>query len=380
MEFNFNDEMFLDERTRANAAAIFPNVYAALDNERLRDVFQSHDVIANSRKQRARRLGLSAVVLTALALTLAAWEPALHGLLAHDGAWHWLPKGLAAVAGVAGIAGGLIGYFGLLFASRKREWLLARLATERLRQWQWQSFLADIPALASARGDNAAIEACVKRRDELFERFHAGRIEQVVADLPAFVSDHSAGIDGGVSHLMWLRPELEKPSADPPPIDDPVFREACRLYEEFRIRGQVQYTRHKLEEDGQRFATHAAVQARRLGNVALLSVLGILALHALVLVGVLGDLAWANHPIVHAIAVTAAIVALAGRTLEEGLQPHREVDRLTTYLQQIESARSRFAKAATSEDKLDAMRDFEAAAFNEMVVFLKTMNESRFVM
>jgi hypothetical protein len=50
------------------------------------------------------------------------------------------------------------------------------------------------------------------------------------------------------------------------------------------------------------------------------------------------------------------------------------------YRQSITRVYSKFKSAKLAEDKLDAMREMEKIAYDEMVTFLKSHNEAEFVM
>ena len=70
---------------------------------------------------------------------------------------------------------------------------------------------------------------------------------------------------------------------------------------------------------------------------------------------------------------------LAVRTLEEGLQPAREVERYTRYRSSLMSLLGRFDRATSPKDKLRIMHEVERTSYQEMRQFLKTNYEARYV-
>jgi len=84
--------------------------------------------------------------------------------------------------------------------------------------------------------------------------------------------------------------------------------------------------------------------------------------------------------ILHLAALCLAIAVLALRALEEGLKPDREVERYIKYKSAVQRVRDRFASAKTLWGKLDAMKDMERLAYDELCDFLRTHHEARFLM
>src|SRR5215831_18746600 len=338
MEFTYNDELLLETRDRDAAHAHFPDIFFVLDHEALRSEFTSKDRLANSMKSKSRLCGFSAVILATVALFVAAFEPVINTHLAHGA-----EKYIAVAAAGIGVIAVAIGYFGVLFRASKEQWLHYRLITERLRQWHAQSLVGQIPAIVAAARSDEAKEAFRRRRVAEFEEFKRQYITQVAATFPRYVATSEYGSHDLSHHLVWIRSEWGEMDGnhhlDP---TDPHLQQLLAAYESIRMCGQIQYTTYKLRSETESFWTHAGVQARVLGGLAFFCVIGLLVLHLLVVIGVIGEVAWMKGPFVHALAVGSAILALAGRTLEEGLQPQREIDRLEGYLARLETAEQRF--------------------------------------
>src|SRR5262249_25496642 len=117
----------------------------------------------------------AAVVLAVLALFGASAEP-LYRTAAEP--WPRIAGGAAALFGLVSV---IIGLWGVLYASRKEEWLRCRLMTERLRQFHFQSFVLRLPEIeASLRAGPEGALAYQRMRSEWFAEFlqaHEGRLD-----------------------------------------------------------------------------------------------------------------------------------------------------------------------------------------------------------
>lgn len=363
MAYAFNTDLLRDEADREEARREFPDIFFALDNPLLRETFAPYDERALAAKTRSRRWGVFAVLLATLALLIAGGEILFHGL----------PKFqirlIAAIGGVAGIVSVLIGVFGIMFRARKMRWLADRLATERMRQFHFQSIVFGAKDILAGAKDAAAAAAFVRARDENFSAFRRDYIDHVDEKLHEVVHhDHD---DEG---LIF--------DAPPAPVrdDDPHLQQLLRAYVLFRFDRQISYCDLILRE-GEGLWRHApSQQAKILGAIAMVCVLGILVLHGLVFVGAIAGVAWMKGPLIHVFAIWAAIVALSARTFEEGFQPEREIERMRQYRLSLKRVYARFNAAPTSEGKLAAMVDLEKLSYEEMVIFLKGNHEAEFIM
>jgi hypothetical protein len=78
--------------------------------------------------------------------------------------------------------------------------------------------------------------------------------------------------------------------------------------------------------------------------------------------------------------IWAALGALAARALEDGLQPHREVERYEQYRAKILVARERLDRASDRATQLEVIRSFERLCLEEIRVFVRTHSRSRFML
>lgn len=363
MKYTFNTDLLLNEPDRDQAKKAFPDLHFALDNALLRDVFAPYDERANRAKTRSRRWGVFAVWLATGALLLAGGEMLYHDL---D---KMTVRVIAAIGGVAGIASVLIGVFGIMFRKRKMRWLADRLATERMRQFHFQSYIAYAPKILAGAKNPYEKEAFLKARAEKFDAFQKDFLSKIDETLHELV--HAEDVGHG---LIWD----DIPSDIDP--EDPHLDQYLDAYVQFRFQRQIDYCDLILREN-KGFWKHAPVrQAKILGGVALACVFGILLLHGLVFLGAVANIAWMKGPMVHVFAIWAAIIALTARTLEEGFQPEREIERMRQYRLSLKRIYERFQKSSSLKGKFAAMIDLEKLSYEEMGLFLKSNYEAEFVM
>jgi hypothetical protein len=86
-----------------------------------------------------------------------------------------------------------------------------------------------------------------------------------------------------------------------------------------------------------------------------------------------------DAPEIHVFVVWVAIIALATRALEEGLQPAREVERYSEYRSTLLQLLTQFKNAQNPEERFQIMREAERVSYQEMRGFLKTNDDSRFI-
>lgn len=363
MSYAFNTDLLLSEADREEARREFPDIFFALDNPQVRETFAPYDSRANASKTRSRRWGVFAVFLATGALLLAGGE-----MLYHD-----LPKNqlrlIAGLGGIAGIVSVLIGVFGIMFRERKMRWLADRLATERIRQFHFQSYVMGAREILEGARDPAKAEAFQKRRALKFNTFQddvLARVDEALHHL-VHADDHGEGAI------------IEEAAHDIDP-NDPHLQQYFDAYTILRFNRQIGYCNLILREKTG-FWKHAPVrQAQILGGIAMACVLGILVLHGFVFLGAVANIAWMKGPLVHVFAIWAAIIALTARTFEEGFQPEREIERMRQYRLSLRRIFSRFEAAETPEDKIACMQDLERLTYEEMVLFLKGNYEAQFVM
>ena len=359
---HFNDDLLLNEEDHAAAKKEYPAIFFALDNPPLRDVFKPIDERANASKGNSKLWGVVAVYLATAALLVAGAEPLYRGLPSFD------VRIIAGLGGLAAIASLLMGVFGATNRERKTRWLADRLATERLRQFHFQYYIMNAQRILDGANDLGAAQDYLKRRREAVERYAADALVNVDEELHTIVHDEDCG--------EGLFEEGKPPPIRPGGEAADYFNAYARL----RFEPQLNYCNHVLRESKGLFKQSAARRAHILSLVTFAGVLGLLAMHMLVFVGVLADVEWIKSPIVHVAAMSSAIIALSARTFDEGFQPNREIERMRHYRVQLRRIHSRFRNADDPNDKIAAMLEFEKLAYQEIVLFLKSNYEAQFVL
>lgn len=366
----FNDDLLANPTDIAEARKRFPALMHVLDDPEVRWLFLEYDEPANAAKKASRKWGPVAILLASLALFGAAAAPLFHGLSDETAkAIEWL----TAVSGVASIA---IGVWGLLWFRAKVTWLQNRLVTERLRQFHFQAFICRINDIIESLASDAAAKTYVEKRVAWFADFRARVINGRLAEFTDLVSDNPT-----------IAPWLYSPCA---PIlknagkvasDDPVLKQIFDAYCALRIRHQLRYSGYKLSEATGILPTSIRAQIKLFSNTALFAIVALLLIHLGIAVTVLlGGKVFSPPQWIHVIVIWIAIIALAARALEEGLQPTRELERYRRYGFAVKKILDSFEAAKSPLERLELMREMEQLVFDEMVDFLKTHNEARYVM
>lgn len=363
MAFTFNSDIFLSDQDRETGKRAFPHVFYALDNQKLREIFIGYDERANTAKSRSRRWGALAVLFATIALMIAA-SSSLYAQWPHEAR-----RAISIVGAACGISSVIIGSFGVMYRDRKLRWLTDRLATERLRQWHFQHYASHAGMIVRGAADAAMAEAYIAKRDRDFEAFKAEYISRLEDEFHAIVEADDAG-DGLMFNFK----------TDLPVGDEPHLAEYYRAYELLRFQRQIDYCNLLLSEKRSVWKHSPARQTKVFSAIALFCLLAILALDSLVFLGSIADLELLGAPFFSVAGIWMAFVALSARTMEEGLQPGTEVERMRQYRLALNRSFQRYRAAHSPLERAEPMMDLENASFEEMLPFLKTNFEARFVM
>ena len=412
----YNDDLLMKDEPRRAAADLHRLVFPVLDHPELRERFVALDSRAGRDKRVARALGFWAVLAALTSLLLGATEP----IWGHE--WQ-LPRQLTTVIGgtaaVLGIAAALVAAFGMMHGPRKYEWLRARLRTERIRQFHYQTFLFHLPdvltvvAARRAAGPNAPPtdaeqEYAARRSDwlkglaELDRRWAERPPKELIKEVVKW--------DPDAPPPVWLhaRPGGEMGSAEPtyPAAEaaglDAELDAVFRAYDALRFGEQVGYASYNLRQrNAPAPPTALGSPKRRLDTLerfpgrtlpprqwrailtrvwqAAFAVLVLL--HFLLLALVLVHPPFEVKPLVlHVGVVDAALVAVAARTLSEGFALTREIERYEEYLAVCSELRRRFWAATSPDEKFRIMVQMERASFEEMREFMRSHLETSFVL
>ena len=395
-----NDDLLVSADAREATRKKFPKVFFLLDTSYLLNDFVRRDELANRQKRLSRIAGFWAVVLAALGLCGAA----------SAGVWSsWpdpAPRIVAILLAICGFSSVWLAYEHTLNGNRKSKWLFARMMTERMRQFHFQTFiwrLGDIVAVLKGDIDESNFQ---ERRnqwlDELRRELEAARA--VIMSQLLKPEMHAAVCLHGGDNLYRVPSIPADASMD-------LLRDVFRAYDDLRFRIQRNYAIFKLREQddpGNEAALTRGprrrlrlpwrwfpgmhmppVQLRRtLDLLWSTTFVLLLALNGWVLVErLLGYDGLSQSPWVGAAIITLAITPLAIRILQDGLMLRQDEDRYADYLSAIQPVRQAFVErlnskhegANTVEECLQLMAEMERESYEEMRSFLRQGHAANFV-
>lgn len=360
-----NDDLLLGERHRAFIQRSVPDVFPLLDWPELRALFSQHDHPAGHFRKRSRRAGLAAVALGYASLLLAAFSPLVTDMLGIESEALRRHVGLL-ICGLA-LAGGVLGYALILFGKARRHWLTHRFWTERIRQFNFQFILNNLPLAADILTKRKTIaswrEAQARSIDALQNEYLApltdamNRMSQDIADTSPWILPH------------WNKPKILQADAD-------ALAPLLVVLGKQRIDVQRRYTALKMKP-----GFHSPPSRKRFINVAS----DVLTITALLCAAGTGYLLMSGHAIdsmalklVAAIsgAVSGLIISL--RACNDGLQLGEESERLEWYAAAIDSVSDRFHEA-DNDGKVDLLAELENLSYQELRRFIASFMKSRFV-
>lgn len=355
----FNDDLLLGSQDQANARTAFPRIFHILDHEELRAAFSDIDKAANREKRGSHWWGISSVLCVVAGLSVTSGEPV------YAAWWPSIASSIAFGGAAVALGGGIFGLFGIVSGPKKRRWLGLRMVGERLRQFHFQDFVCHTDGiLASLKGGYEQQHFMTTRQIRLIE-FKSRFLQHIEAELNSLLPW------GGGSNIWIDRPPLEVDESQLTALPEEFFD----AYRTVRILHQRQYAEWKLRSARlPNLRTLAA--ALWYGSVS--AALVLIATECSIVFGFLHSGATApKWP--HWLGVTCAVIALGMRTLEEGLQPRRELERYQSYRSRVGDTLDRFDSGSRRE-KFEAMIDLEQLSFEEMRDFIRTSQEARFIM
>lgn len=366
----FNNDLPIDEADIKLIEREFKEIAWIVVDQTLRERFLDVDPKANLAKARARRLGVLAISLCALALLVAAADP-LYPLSFSEGgkAPTWV-KWLGGGAALLGVIGGLIGWFGAFHGESRDRWLNNRVLTERMRHFHFQFLLrhaAQIQHASQSPKDSPERERLHQTRTAAWTRFKMNYDDFISGKCAELIGDED-------EHQFWVvsLPTGAAGEAEPPP-DAAIFS----YFKSRRFEGQSRYAAYVLREEHAMKAPR--LQASAISKIALLCVAILFVIH-LVLAAATGlgvdKAVWGG--LAHVLAVWLAIIALAAKTFEEGLRPEQEIERMTVYANGIRRLEHRFAASDTGAKRLAVMEELERFCYWELRQFLRTHQRARF--
>jgi hypothetical protein len=396
----FDHDLLARPDDLATARELYPGLFDALYHPELIEYFKNFNDCANSAKRKSRRLGTWAILLGGVAIALAATDVAIRVLLSGDVAVLLIVGLIAAVSGLISAA---LGAFGTLIGPRKHEWLINRFMGERIRQFHFQSLLAQLPlVLAAADSKEARTEQATVRSEGLVgdekenaaapdlarKSFLQHRHRRFVAfqaafdELPKEAKFGSTVGPGGEEEWRLCESQASLPAKS---AGLHTFFDA---YRQLRLQHQLDFANYKLTSDPKIFSEMPRRQSELLANVGKFGIQFVIVVHIcvvfIIVLSLLGLLLGHRTEFEAATAVTGifafaiialAVVSLCTHAFAQGLQPEREIERYQQYGSAIKSLVGQFDEAVDPSDKLKVMWQMERAAYEEMRNFLITHHE-----
>lgn len=361
--YRFNNDLLVDEQDRETAITAFPDVAHIIDYPELRKLFLEFDVPAGAAKKRSRLAGALAVCLAGISLLGISAAPFYSGAR-----WENIAVLFFAMCGVSAV---VIGLGGVLLRRQKLAWLYRRLVTERLRQFHFQAFIARYTDIVHSLQDDASRSQFLAKRSEWLAEFKLRFYQTPGSELRRV-------LQGEEKFGVWLYPfsgQIDRTVAAQLPEN--LFRS----YRQLRIRHQIHYAEWKLREEHNILIRGGLHQLEFwMSSISLAAILAIFALHLGLAAFTLLNVHVLSFEWVHLVVIWCAILILAIRVGEEGLQPGRELERYRHYRFAVEDVLARFDATQSANSKLRIMIEMERLAYGEMCEFLRENYSARFVM
>lgn len=387
-----------------------PTVRFAFEFQTLLEMFIPADVEALESRRTSRVAGITAVALVLSAMLLASLGPILssaghasapaathgaasggHGAPVSDHAapadTHAVPAAdahapadanashdeglnvhaiLGTIAALLGLTGTVLGITGMRRSASRRKWLRARLTTETLRLFHFHYIVARLPEIVAVAGDAARRERYLADRAAALEQLKAKVLADPEVELRRIMNRKDETPFETITPMM-VEEGVETPQA---------AADAFDVWRVLRVNWQAGYCDAKLERRHKGRFTIKQMDELFVG-------LGWFCVGAIILIHIghfVGMLASAQSAWLEAAVIWTALIALAGRAMEDGFQPQREIERYEQYRANVRVTEERFAAARTYAAKLEVMRAFERSSLEEMRVFLRTHAKARFLL
>jgi len=360
----FNHDLLMEVKDQSLAKDAYGDrVFEVFDFPELRDVFSVYESNANMLKRRARRVGVSAILMGTCALLIASAEPLYHHL---GSTWTEIAGGLSAALGLLAV---LIGSWGLWFAGIKESWLCYRMMAERLRQFHFQAIVRLLPEIEiDFRENTSQFKEARKAQFASFLARHEGSLKRQLGRILADSSNDEC----------WM---IDESDSEFPEGLSQELPDLLRAYRDLRIDHQLDFTRLKLLKEKTPFSSSDFSIYSSLEFISLCSLLTALVIDIAIAVSLAG-LAWPgllDVSGIHVLAMWGVVIALSSRALMEGLQPDREMERYHRYATEIERSKEIYERSEHLSEKLSSMRELERQSYLEMAEFLRRNYEARFV-
>jgi hypothetical protein len=378
-EHIFNDDLLANPADVAWIERTVPRLTPVLDFPELRQAFGPHDREAIQARRQTRFWGLLAIVCAVAALLATATEPLWGGK-------GLIPRIFGTGTELVGLLGAIVGAGGVWLGPSRRRWLVNRIAAERIRQWHFHFLVyrGDLVRRVTDEVGDEEVTAFRAERLRLFDDFlsrQRGKWDSLLTSLVATTYESEARLlepAAGGNHGY----------AD----DQESFDSIAQIYRHLRLRHQLQYALYNLQTSTDKpwrkfLFWPPIVQERILGSLGATCMVLALIVSAAIILGhvvalVAGNVPLAvvlEHTALNSLAVALAVVAIAVRTLEDGLAIRADIDRYQHYAGRIQGLLREFDASASIRSRLHVMRECEKLCFEEMREFLVAHHQTRFI-
>ncbi len=381
LDHKYNDDLLAGADDQEAFRLLFPDIFHVLDHPELRAEFAAYNQIANRAKKRVHAIGLVAVGLAAMALLSSAATPILKAV---EDVPNLSPTALTSVRWlqaasiyleVAGLVGAAIALGGVRISYWKKQWLEARLMTEKLRAWHFQTLAyrgKEVEESCDPNDPAAAAAAYREKRVKWFVAYlhqHRGKLDSQLQGL----------IEGPESQYSALH---ELPSRYP--ADSGVARQVFEAYKALRFKHQSDYAAHKLKKDTTQplWKPHrwpTAVFKGRLDGLSSFCVVGALGTSAYVVLAHFWQWPLADSPAMPAVSLCFLVLSVTARGILDGLAVREESQRYVDYAAEVRYLLTRFESTKVQGERLQLMQDMERAAIEELKGFIRAHYEAKFV-
>lgn len=352
--YPYNDDFLVTPEDQEQAKREYPAIAFAFIFPELVALAIETDSVAQKAKKEVWRRGFLSVLMVVCSLLVASVSP----LYSEFHPWSQV---VAITAAIIGIIGGI-----LAFLNRQTSWLEHRLVTESLRQFHFRLIVQLSPEILRAveSGDLKEFE---DKRQLALATFKQDYVKRKSGSLRAIIDDPEPPAGGEIETF----PEASI-------FESENGKSLLDAYRQFRILRQRQFADHKLTKKGTFFSKFPRDQADRLSLIGILLVAFLFVVHiGSALFVTLSQEAldrWFQYG-----AIWIALIALALRAVEEGLKPRAEIERYRHYQAATRRILEEFDKGDI-KGKLQAVRNLERVAYDELAIFLRSHEDSGFVM
>jgi hypothetical protein len=288
-------------------------------------------------------------------LALLSFVGALSGLLGY----RWAKEYMVAL-GISATASFDAAVLASRFCPWRRQWLLSRFATERLRQWYFQRLL-----------DGAAVEEAVAG-DDMRKKYLDDRSRELsffIADLRSSVGARMANFQRGGSILDRANEPAQLPG------QEDLRRQVLSAYYALRLRHQLDYATHKMSVDDQTFVG----QSGEFLCVATDKIAAFTLVGSLLLALLSTSLFLVEARRLAAGTLLLALCGVAVRAWRDGLAIGKDQERYADYRCKLEHLSTRWDSVKCDSERLALAREVEDASSDELRSFLRTHESAQFL-